>query len=197
MSRWLSILAGLLVLTSAGAFAQNDLRPDPMPHLPPRLVEGLPVADQRFITRAADLSEAQVEAGVLAAEKAADPQIKELGRSSAATHEEMRAEIEELAGGYNFTIEPHASRAFWQGELQRLRGLEGQTFERAYMMWQVQSHLALTALYQAEASGSAVTALSSYAIRVLVDIQRRFHEVRELAASYGIAVDLVEQPPQY
>lgn len=59
----------ILMLSSAAALAQVDIRPDPTPRLPPQAGQGLPVEDRQFISRAVNLSEAEIEAARLAADR--------------------------------------------------------------------------------------------------------------------------------
>ena len=67
-------------------------------------------------------------------------------------------------------MEPHPSKAQWRQELQRLGTLQAQGFDREFMKWQLQVHLALVKLYQTEASQSPETDLAKFAITSLTRI---------------------------
>ena len=82
MRKLASATIGVLILSIAGAFSQLITRPDPTPRLPPQAGQGIPVEDRQFISRAANLSEAEMEAGRLAFEKGNSPAIKEFGQRS-------------------------------------------------------------------------------------------------------------------
>ena len=187
----------ILMLSSAGALSQINIRPDPTPRLPPQAGQGLPLEDRQFISRAFNLSEAEIEAGRLAADKTDSTAIKEFGQRLVTEYGKLRQAAQQLAQTNGITVEPHASRSWWQSELQRIGSLKGQEFDREYMSWQLRTHLALVNLYQTEASHSPELDLSKFAITTLVEIQRLFDQAKRLGAEYGVAIDTIKQPPQY
>jgi predicted outer membrane protein len=197
MRNWLPAAAAILMLTNTGAFAQANLRPDPTPRVPQQAGQGLALEDRQFISRALNLSEAEIEAGRLAAEKASATGIKEFAQRLVTEHEKLKGEVQQLAQKNGVTVDPHASRSWWQGELQRIGGLSGQDFDREYMKWQLQTHLALVNLYQTQASGTPQMELSKFAITTLEDIQKIFNQAKQLGAQQGVSIDTVRQPPQY
>lgn len=193
MRKWLSIAATLMLLLPEAALAQASIRPDPAPRLPPQPGEALPFRDQQFIVRALALSNAQVEAGSLALERASDERVVDLAATLTAAHDEIRADVEALADEMGVSPDPESQPERWR----ELEPLEGEEFDRAYMDWLMQSQLALADLYQTEASHTPVTPLASHAITAFVDISAHLDAVQDLAADYGVAVDLSGQPPQY
>ena len=96
MWKWLAFWA-MLLFASQQALGQANIRPDTMPRLPPQPGQGLPIGDQRFLERAANLSDAEIEAGRLGAEKASSPGLKEISRQLTADHQKLRQSIQELA----------------------------------------------------------------------------------------------------
>lgn len=193
------LIASALLLLFAGheALGQANIRPDPTPRLPAQPGQGLGVEDRQFIVRAANLSEAEVEAGKLGAEKASTPALKELSRQLAAEHQKLLGEVRELAQKNRVNVEPHASKAEWQGALQRLRELSGAEFDKEYLRWQLQAHLAMADLYQAQASNTPQSDLAKFAIVTLAEVQRHFDRAKQLGSEHGVAIDTVRQPPQY
>jgi predicted outer membrane protein len=197
MRMWVPATILLLTLMNGEAVAQANIRPDATPRLPPQPGQGLALEDRMFISRAFNLSEAEIEAGRLAVEKASGPGVKEFGQRLVTEHEKLRGAVQQLAEKNGITVDPHASRSWWEGALQRLAGLSGQEFDRAYMRWQLETHLATVNLYQTQASHTPQLELSRFAITTLVDIQRLFEQAKELGARHGVAIDTVRQPPQY
>jgi predicted outer membrane protein len=197
MRNWLPATIAILMLTNTGAFAQANLRPDPTPRLPPQAGQGLPVEDRQFISRALNLSEAVIEAGRLGAEKASNTGIKDFAQRLVTEHEKLKGEVQQFAQKNGITVDPHASRSWWQGELQRIQGLTGAEFDREYMRWQLQTHLALVNLYQVQASNTPQMELAKFAITTLTEIQKMFDQAKQLGAQHGVAIDTVRQPPQY
>jgi putative membrane protein len=197
MRKLASATIGVFILSNAGAFSQFITRPDPTPRLPPQAGQGLPVEDRQFIIRAIKLSEAQVEAGRLAAEKASTPAIKAFGQRLTTEYEKQRQAVAQLAQSKAVAVEEHPSKPQWQQELQQLGVLTGQEFDRAFLKWQLQMHLALVKLYQTEASQSPETDMAKFAITNLAKIQRVFDQAKRLGAEQGVSVDTVKAPPQY
>jgi predicted outer membrane protein len=197
MRNWLPATIAILMLTNTGAFAQANLRPDPTPRMPQQAGQGLPAEDRQFISRAFNLSEAEIAAGQLAIQKASAPGIKEFAQRLVTEHEKLKGEVQQIAQKNGITIDPHASQSWWQGELQRIGNLSGRDFDRDYMKWQLQTHLALVNLYQTQASASPQMELSKFAITTLEDIQKMFDQAKQLGAQQGVSIDTVRQPPQY
>jgi predicted outer membrane protein len=197
MHKLASATIGVLILSTAGAFSQLITRPDPTPRLPPQAGQGIPVEDRQFISRAANLSEAEMEAGRLAFEKGNSPAIKEFGQRLVSEYEKLNQAVQELAKSNAVQVEPHPSKAQWQQELQRLGTLQAQGFDREFMKWQLQVHLALVKLYQTEASQSPETDLAKFAITSLTRIQRIFDQAKKLGSDLGASIDTVQAPPQY
>jgi len=196
MWKWLTVSA-ILLLGSQQALGQANIRPETMPRLPPQPGQGLPLADQQFLGRAANLSEAEIEMGRLGAEKASSQGLKEISQQLATDHQKLRQSVQELAQKNRVTLQAHPSKQDWQRDLHRMRDLSGQEFDREYLRWQLQTHLALVDLYQTEASQTPETDLARFAIVTLTTIQHRFDRAKQLGAEQGVAIDTIRQPPQY
>ncbi|GJD57703.1 DUF4142 domain-containing protein [Methylobacterium dankookense] len=194
MRKWLPapILVALLV---SPAVAQTNIRPDTNPRVPPQAGQGLPAEDREFLNRAANLSDAEVEAGQ-PADRSSTPAVREFGRAIAAEHAKLRAAVGRLAQQHGVAVS-HPSREWWTAELQRIAGLSGEEFDRNYLDWQLKAHLALVNLYQQQASNAAGTDLSKFAITTMNQLQRAFGEAKRLGAAHGVAIETIKQPPQY
>jgi predicted outer membrane protein len=112
-------------------------------------------------------------------------------------YEKQQQTVARLAQSKGVAMREHPSKPQWQLELERLAERTGQEFDRAFMKWQLQMHLALVNLYQAEASGSPETDMAKFAITTLVEIQRVFDQAKQLGAEQGVSIDTVKAPPQY
>lgn len=187
----------LLSLLSGPALAQATLKPETTPRLPPQAGQGLPLQDQQFLARAANLSEAAIQVGRLATEKVPSGPVKAFGAALAADHEKLLSAITGLAQKNRVSIESHASRGSWQAELERLRGLNDADFEREFLSWQLQVHLSLADMYQTQASSTPETDLARFAIITLKQVQESFDQAKQLGARHGLAIGTIKQPPQY
>ncbi len=214
----------ILVLLALGVFAavspawsQANLRPDPVPRVPPQAGQGLPLEDVEFLKAAVAESRAEIELAKLAA-KAQSPQIKDIAAGIGATHQELADQLEALAkqrqvdlskvegdvpdqGGPGgaasaVTAEKHAEARGKQA-LSRLSGMSGEGFGAAYVQEQIAIHDRLVDLYQTQASNTPDSKLAAFAIEGLVVIQRDRAALRRVAGQFGIAVEKEGQPPQY
>jgi predicted outer membrane protein len=192
-----SALTTILVLASGHALGQTDLTPDPTPRLPPQPGQGLPVEDQAFLLRAANLSSAEIEAGARGAEKATDPDVQQISQELEAFHQKLLESLREFGADDQPASGEAAPVKSWSAELQQLSGLGGEEFDRELLAWQLRAHTALARLYQVQASNTPESELAKFAILSFEQIQRQFGRLRELGAKYGLHVDRVGQPPQY
>lgn len=112
MRKWLTVSA-MLLLGSQQTLGQANIRPETMPRLPPQPGQGLPIADQQFLGRAANLSEAEIDAGRLGAEKATSPELKEISQQLTTDHQNLRQSLQDLAQKNRVTLQAHPSRPDW------------------------------------------------------------------------------------
>jgi predicted outer membrane protein len=196
LSRKTIIIAGLL-LSGASAIAQVSLTPNPTPRLPMQEGQSLPAADEQFLQHAMNMTQAEIEGAKLGAEKAADPALKAFSSELVAKHEALSRRLQEEASRFRTPeVDPNAGHA-WDDEIQRLKSLEGETFDREYISWQMRVHQGLVSLYQKQASDSPQTDLAKFAITTMNEIQGQFTVIKEAGAKVGLEVDAVGQPPQY
>src|SRR5688500_17054012 len=92
-----AIPAAMLAAPMREALAQSSIIPHPAPRLPAQPGQGLSAEDARSLQRAARLSDAQVEAGRLGAEKASGAEVKQLAASVAEEHARLRQALGALA----------------------------------------------------------------------------------------------------
>jgi len=187
------------VLAACEAFGQANITPDPHPRLPPQPGQGLPIEDVRFLRRAVRLSEAQAEAGRLAAERAASPEVRRLGAAVAEEQAELRRKLENLAKarGVNLQQADAAAGAPADQSLAALRQASGDDVDRRFLARQLGLYTQQARMYQTEASNTPDAELSQVAIAALASLRAHFQTARQLGAPYGLRADTVEAPPQY
>ena len=95
-------------------------------------------------------------------------------RSGSGSRQNMKsgARLRSLRRAKRLRWREHPSKPQWQQELQQLGVLTDLEFDRAFLKWQLQMHLALVKLYQTEASQSPETDLAKFAITNLAQIRR-------------------------
>ena len=201
MLRRMLILATVLA-TSAGAApdaarAQARIRPDPTPRLPPQPGQGLGVEDARSLQRAARLSDAQVEAGHMGAEKAADAEVRQLAASIAEDHTHFRRTLGELAVQHRVELQGREAAGIEDRSLTALGGMTGHDFDRAFVERQLQLYPRMAELYQTMASNSPEPALARFGITALAALRRHFETAKALGTRFGLSTGTSGNPPQY
>jgi predicted outer membrane protein len=197
MKRSFVLAACILPLLAGNAAGQANIVPDPLPRLPPQPGQGLPLEDLRFLEQGTDQSAIQIEIGELAAERASDEALSQLGSQVATDHEQIRQKLTELAQRRGVEVSARTPDEAWRGTIDQLQGQSGEDFDRAFLDVQLKIGRQLVELYQTQASNSTDTGLASFAITTLVQLQQHFAIAQQLAAQYGLSPDTVEQPPQY
>jgi putative membrane protein len=82
---------------------------------------------------------AEVELGELAADKAQNAEVKKFAQMMIADHTKANAELKTLAAKNNVTL-PTELSAKHQSMKQKLQGLSGAEFDKAYVDGQVEDH---------------------------------------------------------
>lgn len=100
-----------------------------------------------FWTNAAHGGMAEVELGRLAAQKATNPEVKRFAQMMVADHTKNNEELKAAAAKKGVTL-PTGLDSAHQSMMQRLQGLTGAEFDRAYMEGQVDDHEATLQLME-------------------------------------------------
>jgi putative membrane protein len=95
--------------------------------------------DLDFMKKAAEGGMAEVELGKLAQQNAEDAQVKQFGQRMEQDHSKANQQLTSIAGQKGVQL-PKQLDAKDQKELDRLSGLKGPAFDRAYMRMMVQDH---------------------------------------------------------
>lgn len=216
--RKLAVITALAVAAFAGpAWAQANLRPDPVPRVPPQPGQSLPVEDVEFLRAAAAVSSNEAQLTKIGSQ-VEHSGVKQLSQRMAQNHQALRDELGKLAqargvdlskpqaavadqgglgGGASAVTNSRNSAAVAEQAVRRLSDLKGQEIAGAYVEEQLAVHNRLVDLYQTQASNTTDNALASFAIKALVGIQQERDALRQVAGEFGIAVDEKGQPPQY
>ena len=128
-------------------------------------------ADKSFAMKAAQGGLAEVQAGQLASQRAASPQVKQFGQRMVQDHTQAGQELQQIAEQQNLKL-PEQPAASDKAQSQRLNGLSGQAFDRAYMEHAVQDHTKDVAEFRREAQSGQDPALKAYAQKYLPVIQK-------------------------
>jgi putative membrane protein len=140
--------AGLLVVTGpAAAQMLND-------------------SDRQFVNTAAIGGVAEVELGRVAMLRAARPAVRSFGERMVADHGRGNAELATLARSKGMDVSPTLDTTH-QAMRDRLSGLSGADFDRAYMSEMVRDHTEDVALFERAAQTATDPDIKAYAARSL------------------------------
>jgi putative membrane protein len=97
------------------------------------------VVQDNFWSNAAAGGMAEVELGKLAAQKAQNPEVKRFAQMMVTDHTKANTELKTLATKKNVTL-PTGLSSSHQSTLDKLNGLSGAEFDRAYVEAMVEDH---------------------------------------------------------
>lgn len=159
MKQWSVTLltAGLLSLGSMAVMAQNGGNAD-------RMNNGSP--DQSFMMKAAQGGMAEVELGNVAQSNAQSDAVKQFGKRMVDDHSKANDELKTIAGQKNITL-PTSLDAKDQAAKDRLSGMHGADFDRAYMTDMVKDHKEDIAAFQKEARSGKDPDVKAWAEKTL------------------------------
>jgi len=123
-------------------------------------------ADKSFATTAAQSGLAEVQAGQLASQRATSPQVKQYGQKLVTDHSQANDQLQQIAQQDNLTL-PTQPSAFEHAQGQRLTGLSGSEFDKAFVTGEVRDHEQAIALFQREAQSGRDPALKDFAQKSL------------------------------
>jgi len=100
---------------------------------------GTAVVQDNFWTKAAASGLAEVELGKLAAQKAQNPEVKKFAQMMVTDHTRANEELKALAAKKGVVL-PTSLASSHQSMLEKLQGLSGAEFDKAYVEGQVDDH---------------------------------------------------------
>lgn len=171
--------ASLLALVRAApAWAQTTTTPTAPGQAVQPATPQLNQKDQSFVRQAAVGGVAEVQMGKLASQRAADPAVRVFGRWMATDHALIGAILTNITQHEGLSP-PQTLDQQNQAMVQKLGGLEGAQFDRAYVPLQIEGHRKTITLFQNEAR-SENPPLKIFAARILPTLQQHLAAAEEL-----------------
>jgi putative membrane protein len=138
-------------------------------------------ADTDFMTKAAQGGMAEVELGKLAAAKAQNAEVKQFAQKMVADHGKANDELKALAGEKNFSM-PVRLDAKHQSVVDKLNGLSGAEFDKAYVDAMLADHEEDVALFKSEADGGKDADVKAWAGKTLPSLQMHLDMIKGIKA---------------
>jgi putative membrane protein len=126
-----------------------------------------------FIHKAAGGGMAEVQMGQLAEERASSQAVKDFGQRMVTDHNQAGQQLQSLAASEGARI-PTTLDAKDQALYDRLSGLSGSAFDRAYTRAMVNDHMQDVAEFQRESATAQDPAVRSFASNTLPTLQDLF-----------------------
>jgi putative membrane protein len=137
--------------------------------------------DTDFMTKAALGGMAEVELGKLAATKAQSAEVKQFAQKMVAEHTKANDELKALAGEKNFSM-PVRLDAKHQAVMDKLNGLSGADFDKAYVEAMVADHEETVATFKSEADGGKDADVKAWAGKTLPNLQMHLDMIKGIQA---------------
>jgi putative membrane protein len=183
--------AAVALMVSVPTFAQQATRPAtaPIPSANSTAPGQQQVdrADLDFMKKAAEGGMAEVELGKLAQQNAQDAQVKQFGERMERDHSNANRQLEMITSQKGVQL-PKQLDPKDQKELDRMSGLKGPAFDRAYMRMMVQDHDKDVKEFQHQAEAARDPDVKSFAQQTLSVIQQHdqmAHDVTRTLSATG------------
>lgn len=148
----------------------------------PAQAKPLSSQDRKFVEAAGAAGAAEVEMARVAIERADSSDVKSFASRMASDHEQAGNDLGKIAARKGATVDEKMS-AKDQAELDRLRELQGESFDREYVKSQLAAHRAAVALFEGQAKNGSDSELKQFAASTLPTLQDHLQLVQQLAKS--------------
>ena len=133
--------------------------------------------DTDFLTKAAQGGLAEVELGKLASTKATNAEVKKFAQQMVDDHSKANAELKTLAGQKNFSA-PTEPSAKQKSLMDKLNGLSGAEFDKAYVEAMVDDHEEDVELFKAQSQDGKDADVKAWAAKTLPTLQKHLDMIK-------------------
>lgn len=137
--------------------------------------------DRTFVTTAASSGLMEVETGQLASQKGASAEVKSFGQQMVTDHSRANERLMTLARNKGMSP-PAQMNAQHRQQTQRLSGLSGAEFDRAYITQMVQAHQQDVALFEQQSRNGGDPDLRAFAQETLPTLRQHLEMAQNMAS---------------
>ena len=141
---------------------------------------GKAASDENFVKEASAGGLAEINFGRLAAQGAANPDVRAFGRQMVEDHGRANDELNRVADKAGITPSPSMDAAH-KDQFDKLTGLRGDDFDRQYVAGQLTDHKAAVALFEAESKNGKNADLKALAGELLPTLKQHLDMVQKLS----------------
>jgi len=146
--------------------------------------ETLSTADSLFITQAAVLNTAEVQAGQLADSTSDTSTIQNFATMLINDHQAAQNDLKSLGTRLNINV-ADSTNGYNKMRIDSLRSLSGRAFDSAFIMNQITDHTKAISDYQAESTSGNQTSVVNYANQYLPTLQKHLNTADSIATAMG------------
>jgi putative membrane protein len=143
-------------------------------------------SDSMFMQKAAEANTAEVQLGKLAQQKGELVSVQNFGKRMANDHSQANEQLQSIASTAGVTL-PTALNAKDQALYDRLSGLSGSAFDRAYMRAMVADHMRDVSQFQKESETAQDQAVRNFASNTLPTLEDHLRKARKVRHDLGIS----------
>ncbi|AFZ08254.1 hypothetical protein Osc7112_3914 [Oscillatoria nigro-viridis PCC 7112] len=137
--------------------------------------------DKNFVLQAAQTGMLEVQLGKLAVERGSSARVKEYGQEMVNEHTQANQELMQLAMQKGVEL-PTEMSSQNKALTDRLSGLSGTSFDKAYKQAMIESHNQAIALFQAQSQQGQDSELKGWATKLLPNLQAHLQMVNQMLA---------------
>jgi len=142
-------------------------------------------SDRTFVIAAAEGGIAEVEMGKLALVQGSNQAVRDFGQRMVDDHTKAGDQLKSLAADSSINL-PTNLKATDKTEIDRLRGLSGSDFDKAYMSLTLKDHRADLAAFEKEASSGRNPELRNFASATLPALKEHLGMAKRTSTTAGI-----------
>ena len=143
--------------------------------------------DTSFYRTLAEGGMSEVDLGRLAVQNSNNPKVKDFAQMMVKDHSAANQKLESLAAAKDVPL-PKTLGAGGEAMKSRLQGLNGSSFDKAYIESQLKAHEKTVNLLQQEIASGEDPQAKAFAQSVLPTVQHHLEAVRTLANEEGVKV---------
>jgi putative membrane protein len=137
--------------------------------------------DRMFMNKVAQGGMAEVKLGQLATEKGASRPVKDFGQRMVTDHSQANDKLKSIASSKSVTL-PDSLNAKDKALYDRLSGMSGDAFDKAYIDAMIKDHNEDIALFRKESKAGKDTDVQSFASMTLPTLQDHLRMAKEVAS---------------
>jgi putative membrane protein len=136
--------------------------------------------DRKFVIGAAEAGAAEVAMAQLASDRAASPDVKDFAARMVSDHQKAEDELKSIATARG-VAPPGQLSTKDQAALDKLSGMRGAAFDKAYVKAQLSAHKDAVALFKEESTKGKDAELKQFASSTLPTLQDHLQMAQQLA----------------